>query len=765
MKFRLERLFSDRAFRDMWTDQEVLQWLSTTCILCGQSYAPGLLCRHLHEAHTTGHQFVDFYNESLLPTFLKALTTDYKCDLCNQIFNLPPAPDTAADLPSRTKLVQDHLQGNCPILLQSSLLLGTALNGGRLGYEWIGRQRTGANQGDLPVPAADAGSDAEAGTKPEDTKTTSHRGSAARTSRSRSCRNQQPSRRATMPSSDGATDLASRAQSELAAKYRLFHTVLPTGQGGHVAGIGQGNSDMADVETTESRSPTTAIATAPVPLVAEGAPDQSPEGFRMQSGRPHTASVPGEEADSGRHELALPSMGSQPEGPCDRPEEGSHNAEDAAALGGTHRGLPGLNAGGTISRAADEQCASSSAMETATQYEDGSPPRAPGCPDSFFDMAAGRDNTETAFHQEQPSGGHPAPADDSDKGSWQGREVSGQAQRLLNSADLQNLRSLATRLALDNDSTWCYANATVHCLIWTLLSLSDAEEISWGQHCKSLHKMLFDSQNHTVKLVELEWFQQLLAFWGRSQDQQDCGEFTHTMLQWLDSPAINMSWERRCEMEEQVRCQDTGASTMPLLLQFPIEIATKPQCRLDQLVSFWCQAYGMQAALLSAAPIVCVHIDRMFENESGQIEKSGCVINLDSETILPIFCDASLKHDFATYVLIAAATHLGVDRAGHYQALLKVQPTVTDGVRPIQWLLTQDNQRPEPIWRVPLLFLQNMTVAWLMRSDCISLPLYTEAPLAASPDFAKDPEQQILELLQSTTAALNPKMAPSGAMQ
>ena len=74
--------------------------------------------------------------ETLMPLVRQELTTDYRCDICGQIFNLP-ALDTDGPDEARSSLVQTHLQGNCPVLIQASLLLATALNGGQVGHEWL----------------------------------------------------------------------------------------------------------------------------------------------------------------------------------------------------------------------------------------------------------------------------------------------------------------------------------------------------------------------------------------------------------------------------------------------------------------------------------------------------------------------------------------------------------------------------------------------------------------------------------------------------
>ena len=87
-RFALIQLFVDRRFADLWKLPQVRQMLSTACLMCGHAQEPGLICRHFFEAHMCTHQFVEFYMETLLPMMQQELTTDYRCDLCGQIFNL-----------------------------------------------------------------------------------------------------------------------------------------------------------------------------------------------------------------------------------------------------------------------------------------------------------------------------------------------------------------------------------------------------------------------------------------------------------------------------------------------------------------------------------------------------------------------------------------------------------------------------------------------------------------------------------------------------
>ena len=386
-------------------------------------------------------------------------------------------------------------------------------------------------------------------------------------------------------------------------------------------------------------------------------------------------------------------------------------------------------------------------METPDQLEAGQDLRTPCRVGTKFNLADGGIDAEAAYTQDVRAGDLTLSDDATNQRQRQREQGENQRQTpaLLKTPELHLLRQLTSTLQLTNDRSWCFANVTVHSLLWGLLSLNVPDLTAWGKHFDLLIQTIFNSRNAPVHLASINWFKEVLDKWGRPQAQEDCGEFIHIMLQWLDSPVIDMHWERRVDQNAAVSCHDHGDKHMPLFVQFTSEIAQFSTCKLEQLVMTWHQAYGMKTALTRAAPLLCLHIDRLYEVAPGQIEKSSCAIEMESEVTLPIFCADDLQCDNVSYVLLAAASHLGQDAAGHYQAILKIQPMVSSSDRPIKWLLTQDNQRPCPLWHVPDAFAQNMTIAWLIRSDCFQLPQFLPAP---EPNMA-DTTQVLLNLLSS----------------
>lgn len=123
------------------------------------------------------------------------------------------------------------------------------------------------------------------------------------------------------------------------------------------------------------------------------------------------------------------------------------------------------------------------------------------------------------------------------------------------------------------------------------------------------------------------------------------------------------------------------------------------------------------------------------------------MVTLDAEVQIPVFQEKTPRLDPVAYTPVAGITHFGADLAGHCQAILKLQPGILSEVTPISWLITEDAREPEPIWRIPDHFAQNITVVWLVRSDILSLQVYNQPASAETNDI--QPHGNLLNLLQA----------------
>ena len=741
-RFALIQLFGERRFSDLWTLPQVRQMLSTACLMCGHAQEPGLLCRHFYEAHMCTHQFVEFYMETLMPLVRQELTTDYRCDISGQIFNLP-ALDTDGPDEARSSLVQTHLQGNCPVLIQASLLLATALNGGQVGHEWLGLEHPSADTGHLLVPGTNVRQVTAAATQSETTEMAQDGFTAGRSGRSRSARSRSNAAPA-IPPGLGTTCPTTRSQLELAAKHRLFHTVFPAGQGRLTTGVATGDTEMADATPTVSNTETPNAETAPEPMVPAGHVEQSDQGLSEQAGRASVPSMPGEEPHPGGYELDVSTMGCRPEEVAGGQEKGCLDGQDASAHAGAHRGLQRPDAGGEVPGTGHQHTAADDPLETPVEYEDGQALRPPPHPDSQCGVAAGRHFPQSAFNTTESADPAGAEHAATDQGQRQREE---QAQRQSSGSAIamtveeqHDLRRLTSRMILANNASWCYANTMMFGMLWTLLSLNRADAADWGPHFKSLKQFIHDSMYQPLMLNQYPWFNQLLECWGMPQTQQDCGGF------------VDMRWERRFVQADQTCCHDHSTAEMPLILHFLDDQVNLPVCTLKNLIGPWHQADGMKTGLLNGAPIICVQIEKMIERHPDQIEKCSCAIDLDHETMIPIFSHSGTQCEL-------------ISGAGHYQALLKIQPTVVPEASPVEWLVTQDNVCPHPCWTVPTGLSQNLTLIWMVRTDCLQLPPYTDLPVEPVAPESHDVGDLLALLSKSADADSSGWMAPSDTLQ
>eukprot|EP00435_Cladocopium_sp_Y103_P006421 s3424_g2.t1 len=283
---------------------------------------------------------------------------------------------------------------------------------------------------------------------------------------------------------------------------------------------------------------------------------------------------------------------------------------------------------------------------------------------------------------------------------------------------------------LDNQANWCFANSTIYCLLWALMT-AQCEPFHLGERFAALIQFL---PCHNLQLVALEgltWFQQILQTWGifrgnQRVRQQDSSEFLLAALTWLQSSAIAMAWEKRVTVENQVQVFDHGGPHVPLSLFIPLSFAPLPdsEITLCTLVHAWMQVDGMRTALVQAPLVVCLHLDRLYQDEDGQVHKSECMIDLTADCDIPVFTGQDLRIESVSYVLVACTAHLGDTQGGHYRSILKLRPMISAEGNPISWMMTEDNQPAAPIWRVPDWFRRCATDFWLLRADSVSLHVY-----------------------------------------
>lgn len=296
------------------------------------------------------------------------------------------------------------------------------------------------------------------------------------------------------------------------------------------------------------------------------------------------------------------------------------------------------------------------------------------------------------------------------------------------SLTLAHTALLVLHLILQNSSNWCFANSSLYCAVWALVCLDDDAIGIRGNKFGMLQHFLQRTAGRPAALETESWFRQLVRFGGFELGQNDISEFTNTFVEWLGAPAIDLSWARRVQNGAEFETLDQGSNSMPVVLQFDASHDGTSKRSLQDLILTWHQVHGQRAALTRATPVLCLQLDRWYRNEAGSLCRNTCAVDVQADVRFPCFTGANTDCEQVQYVLIAIAAHLGADGAGHCRAALKVRPSVTESLNPFQWLLTEDNVRAEQTWQPPLWLMENMTAAWLVRADCLSLPAYGALP-------------------------------------
>ena len=724
-RFSLERALANRQFALLWQDADLIHCLSTTCLQCGQLHAAADLCLHLREAHILSHPMLTFYMEQFVAMMHHQNELDHQCSFCVLIFNLPARVVSQPDASARYALAESHFKGQCPYTLQLAWIFACLLNGRRLGHDTIRADFSRSDLGDLPEPQAHVGPHLEAGIKPEITEAPKAKRKAARQSRPTTANRTAKRSCPTTPAPTDHPGHPTRPGDQLAAKKRLFcHVLLPQAGGSSHLAV-EGDAELASDRGGPGQHLTQDAATTTTPEMHADGDAQSHQPHSKGLGqRPSVLGVGEERLDPPRQVLAIP--------PVELPDQGS----DAQLSPGD---LHGQDVG-ACHRAPRDGMSPGSDNEVQRLAGGRGQPCRPVAP---ADLSACRRPSPTSGsvvqqlcmvhpgHQlegPQPESMRPGhePADTAGQQTTEGtrqRQVVGQDQNGdLKGATAATLIWALMGLRLQNVGNWCYANSSTYCIFWALLCQHVFDPNDWGNHFADLSDFLCRHADTPASLVDEHWFQQMLTSWGFTLEQQDCSEFLHAMLTWLQLPTVDMRWERKVDVEAAIEIHDTNSQYMPIKLQFTTAQLAEQTCTLQALVNSWCQVDGMTTALKCAPQILCVHLDRLYSDAAANLARHECSVELEAEITFPFYVSPGLDLSTAGYVIVAAAAHFGHDLAGHYRVALKTQPTVLSEVQPVRWLLTEDCQRPTATWQLPEWFVRRTTTFLLVRTDCLRLP-------------------------------------------
>lgn len=733
VQYKLEQQLVHRAFTALWQDPEILQLMRTQCLFCGALHSTADMALHLREEHPCNHEMFLFYMEQLMPTIHSRDPDGFQCVLCGLIFNLPPQLSPDEPLAERVGLVISHLKGSCPCLIQISLLLASLLWGGPLQHGPCGTGSISPSDGSIQFPGTSVpGSNAEAVSQSQAAQsTTTRRAKQPRTSRGRSGHGGGGSSAHTEAfEGASATGGQTRSGNPKHASHGSIHSFFesrstrrtsPTHAGG-------GPMETEDGRCFEVSDDATEATSHDHPAQRTTHPGWEDCGMQGQRSALHHLSSEG--GDTARQELPIPSMGPTTEAAGDRQEDAHQCSQDETTSRGTSGHADRSRVDCALSRpeAAVSPAGSSGPLETTDQCPQRQAVRIALSTSVQCHMDDSGCNDETSFTRPDPSchDGAINAQPSQGQGERQIYRESGQKGDL-NLDLVETLIKQMCRLRLANDRNWCYANSAVVSLIWTLLCLHQPMVDHWGQHSAALISFLQQVADCSALLPETDWFQQALGDWGASQGQMDSAEFVQRFLLWMQSTAFDMRWERRLATDHGMQVFDCSMACTPITLTLTTQMHIRGHALISDLFANWSQEQSMVAALLEASVCLCIGIDRFVRDEAGEVIRSMCNIDMDAEVNIPMFSDSQLQCDTIGYIPVAGILHCGLDLAGHYRAVMKLQPGLIAATQPANWMISDDGQLPTPIWQIPPDMRKLLTVIWLVRTDCVKLPVFHAA--------------------------------------
>ena len=760
VKFAVDKLICDRLFTTMWNCQELTDILRTTCLQCGGFYHPAELALHIREAHHCNTELVQYYMHALTPLMLECNLVDYHCATCGLIYNVPALSDEESDTASRQRLVQAHCRAQCPVLLQAALVLSLVTNGGRQRDAGThGRLGTGLEH--LQIHGSLSGPQPEAGGQPRSAETATKRRRSQTSQRSSGItrRSQGLDPNGQIGAQTGSGDSVHKKGGHLSALFQQQReNRRSAADGADSCSMAPPDATVAGPEANDAIE-TEAPAGAPARTSAED--DQAGRGTPAirprQSGNPKQRPVT-------RHEMPIHGMGPEGQAAQDQPAHSLDAQED----GGKCDRVPGdVHPSGLDSPlplAATPR--SSDALEIAAEPASGSriPADAGVLPIQHLAFAGG-DGEGTQPSSKPPcitiSDDHGiSPDQGEEQGPWERQEQAKPSDgevKESNQLDRQALRHTISNMVLVNPNNWCFANASVYSVLWTTLSVRNFESATWGRQCHHLCDFL-DRMTRVRGDLSLEpWFTEMLRCWGRTElaqshgsiAQNDAAEFVSFWLESMATPTFDMAWERRVEENGLTHTVDKCIRHHPLFFQFAPIDQQASIFDLSVLASRWSQVDGMSAGLLHTPDCACIHIDRCVQDSDGRVMKCTSALQTDVECLLPILMGDTTECQYLEYQITALMSHLGGDGNGHYRAALKLRPGVTDSATPYRWLLTDDWSPATLVWNLPSWFLENVTMAWVTRSD--RLDLYDHSQKLDSAPAQHDPVAAMLALLSSAT--------------
>ena len=731
-----------RHFSHLWTDQIIAHMLSQFCLVCGGQHHAAVLSEHIKAFHADHCAWIPMIMPVLLEKFGQSVNSDYQCDWCRLVFNLPPSEESAMDDEERALLAQIHFQHHCPVLLQCCILLthGVARHGRRSGHaDDPSLQGDGSLTGSIHT--------FEGRRKRHKTNEETDPGFRSRTTRSPTAsldgHNADPTGR--RPAVDEKTRLmdllhANRAQRVAPEPGRPSPDMAHGGaeQEGPARPDGQCSTTSATSHATHGPASTG-------PSTEAGPGDGHGAGQDMDN-EPQTPT------DPTRWQLPISAMETSTAG-SHANQTGGHTPEENA---GIHE--PAVRVGGGWGHDREVPCPVQGRQDphctlAAADLDEGGRASDPADdPPGIDGMGTPRDFPETT-HPEPEQAGHAAEGALGQRERQTEPPSDGERQAKLRQALPDHLKIALATTSLGNVANHCYINAGFMATLWAFLCHRSFPSEFWGPGATTIVADCLRLAHRQIHLADIAWMHNLMRSWGNTADQGDAVEFIHFMLRGLNFAGFSHRWERRVQMGLLTSVRDENDAFAPVILHIDPSMADGNRVLLRDMIQDWHDHLGMVTALTTDTDLICVHIDRFVRSGPEVITKSNLSVGFHWGCSFPFFTDQSLQVTWKDFQVVAALAHQGEDGAGHYRAWLKVGHSTNPGVPATLALLTDDGRPAERVWTEPDWFNCGLTCLWLCSCDALKLetlpphicnPASDSAPTSSG--LAPSSIQEILQL-------------------
>ena len=714
LQTKVIQALTTRNFAQLWKDDDVLEGLRTRCLTCGGHYATGVLLHHLLVQHPQTCVWATQIAFQLHHLLQALQNQDYRCDLCQQVFNLPAAAEHSMT-PARCQLQYQHFATTCPVVLQLAALLHP-LHG-----RPDGPQRSGTDGWPPSVGSTVAGSQKTLGWKRRSS--TQAPQSSQHRRRTGSSLDSGHDWHATP---DGPAHPEPRTGDTASTQTGLLRFVCTRPSRGHHTAPEGASPALAGAGSETSGRPEMAQFEDPPDGWSGGrTPSTSATAGSLEAGRPTLGSGSGERHSPPGRELGLsevvPRIEAVEEGTSHSPADDPTVATPSVAGGA----VPVEQSRTEVSQSEDRPTHGTMASPTFSSRLRRMVPASGPLPE--HSLVPLGDVGQTAQHAALETG-RPAPADLERSPDLEG-EIPGEGeghaetfQENLTFRDRQRLRALLLDLQLNNSGTSCYANSAFLAYLWACLSRTNFQFLDWGARTATLMTILTENDGTPFPLDAQDWFESLLQGWNDSQGQADSAEFGHRFARWLALDILSNCWERRVTASDITTVHDHGDQHMPLTLQLDPTMTSEHEISLTALLRHWSQELGMCAGLTDPRDLLVIHIDRFVMTPGGTLYKHAACITFAWEVHVPVILTGTTLHT-VPYTIVAVTAHLGDQKGGHYQTMLRTYPEVSDLAAPSMWMFCDDCRLPTRTWLFPDNFSQGITGFWLCRTDKLEMHL------------------------------------------